>query len=153
MFTAASIFLRMGNLKKKQSLIVVAILQIWDGLTRCDQPPPATLPGPRAGWHGTAPAPPAQACGVRSLRPRRPPLRLSVARRRPSPVPNVPHRPASPSAALPLPPRSTLRSPSTHRCFRFVILIRLTERRGRWTDARAPGTNSLATKRTSVHHI
>lgn len=103
MFTAASIFLRMGNLKKKQSLIVVAILQIWDGLTRCDQPPPATLPGPRAGWHGTAPAPPAQACGVRSLRPRRPPLRLSVARRRPSPVPNVPHRPARPFRRAPTP--------------------------------------------------
>lgn len=56
MFTAASIVLQMENFTK-QSLIVVAKLQKWDGLTQCDQPPPTALAASVRGGTGRHPRP------------------------------------------------------------------------------------------------
>lgn len=130
MFTAASIVLQMGNFTK-QSLIVVAKLQRWDGLTQCDQPPPTALTASVRGGTGRHPRPPDGVSVVRAPRPRRLPLRLSVARWLPSPT-----RP-QPSLSFPFIRNARALPFVPHQRFRFVILIRLTERRGRWTDARA----------------
>lgn len=127
----------------KQSLIVVAKLQIWDGLTRCDQPLPATLWGPRAGRHGTARAPPDTRAAGAAPRPRRLPLRPSVAppASRPlpphrAPAPALPARRASPIDPLMLPLRGT---DPTNRATRAM-------------DGRACSfITPLATERTSVH--
>lgn len=101
---------------KKQSLIVVVKMQIWDGLTRCDQPLPATLRGPRAGSHGTVVAPCGPASAVRASRPRGLSPRLSVVLRRSHPLLSLL------AFLYPLP-----RLPQTHQRFRFVVLTRLTD--------------------------
>lgn len=79
--------------------------------------------GRRAGWHGTAARPPD----------RRPPA-ARCARA-------ASHHGEAPPAGVPSPPAPPSRCPGSrsyplHQRFRFVILIRLTERCGRWTDER-----------------
>lgn len=84
----------------KQSLIVVAKLQIWDGLTRCDQPPPATLERPACGAARDGAGAAGLACGRRRTAPAPPP---TTAECRSAGVP-LPPAPVPPRRApLPLP--------------------------------------------------
>lgn len=126
MFTAASIVLDMENLLKTKLNCCRKIAKMGWAYAMWPAAAGAAHSGRRAGWHGTARAPAGPASDVRLAAPAPPP---TTARRRP------PASPPSPACPIPAPARLPLRN-LLHQRFRFVILIRLTERCGRWTDER-----------------